>query len=800
MKLRNTIALTLPLTILSACGGGGGGHSAANPGVAPSGLAYSENFSVYMVDASHAALTASVTGTVTQWSVTPALPAGLALNPTTGAIAGTPHASALRGTYVIRAANSAGHTETTIQLSVEKPERYAYVTSTNDRTVSIFALDSSNGNPTRRGFVVGQAWQGHPEEFVPHVSGRFAYSSTGEGVLTTWTLAANSGWPTELDALAVDFGPHSLDFSPEGHFLFLAQQNGNEVTTFAVDPGNGLLTQTGPSLAVAPQPVALDVDPTGKLMAVASQGDAGSGVGSMLTLLSINPNDGTLLQFGPGLLLNGAQPSSCVFSPRQNVIYVAMPSTSRVVAIAFDPATGDMQSLGGFFSGTGCNSLVCDPLGGHLWAVNQGTGTLTTFAIQPNGSIVGAGTLGVGTSPLGTALDPLGRFVFTIDSVTQELGLYDLDGTSGAPAHRTGCLTRGGPAHIAFGAGEHALISKDFELLSTAFDSSELVAHTVDATSGLLGAGVSLPTSAGPLHVSVDPLQRFAFTANVQDHSIGRYRIDPATGALSELLPKLSTSGIPISIDADASGRFLYVATRGVADPNDGFVSTFGIDGTSGALTLLGTVSAGFAPNWLGTDPTGQFLYIANTGTGATGSATIQVFRLAAQTGLPTGSSVSQATAGVWTLGFHPSGRYLYAALHNSNSTVPFQISQTDGSITALDGGVQSTLEPMSVALTPDGRWAYVASHNGAGAGTVTLYEVEQTSGKLLMPGSPFVDGNTPLEMCMSTSGQFLYTANSGTDSISSFGIQSADGFLAPLASTPAGLAPSSLALLQRWQ
>lgn len=65
-----------------------------------------------------AALAPSVSGTVTGYSVSPALPAGLTLDPTTGVISGTPTAATPKSSYVIAATNSGGSTTNTIQFSV----------------------------------------------------------------------------------------------------------------------------------------------------------------------------------------------------------------------------------------------------------------------------------------------------------------------------------------------------------------------------------------------------------------------------------------------------------------------------------------------------------------------------------------------------------------------------------------------------------------------------------------------------------------------------------------------------------
>ncbi len=65
-----------------------------------------------------AALTPSVSGTVTSYSVSPSLPAGLTLNTTTGVISGTPTVAAPNTSYVVQAINSSGSATYTIQFAV----------------------------------------------------------------------------------------------------------------------------------------------------------------------------------------------------------------------------------------------------------------------------------------------------------------------------------------------------------------------------------------------------------------------------------------------------------------------------------------------------------------------------------------------------------------------------------------------------------------------------------------------------------------------------------------------------------
>jgi hypothetical protein len=108
-------------TLLVACGGGGGGGSKPPPPPppppAPSGLTYTSPQNL-RVNAAMTAITPTVTGSVTSYTVSPALPAGLALNATTGQISGTPTVMAAPASYTVTATNSSGSTNFPLALKV----------------------------------------------------------------------------------------------------------------------------------------------------------------------------------------------------------------------------------------------------------------------------------------------------------------------------------------------------------------------------------------------------------------------------------------------------------------------------------------------------------------------------------------------------------------------------------------------------------------------------------------------------------------------------------------------------------
>tara|TARA_R110000868_G_scaffold226115_11_gene478645 strand:- start:6553 stop:10059 length:3507 start_codon:yes stop_codon:yes gene_type:complete len=84
---------------------------------APSALSYTKSTYQFTVSNPIVAQSPTVTGEVVSYSISPALPAGLTLDTTTGRLYGTPTVFAAPTNYVITATNSAGSTSKTINIS-----------------------------------------------------------------------------------------------------------------------------------------------------------------------------------------------------------------------------------------------------------------------------------------------------------------------------------------------------------------------------------------------------------------------------------------------------------------------------------------------------------------------------------------------------------------------------------------------------------------------------------------------------------------------------------------------------------
>jgi hypothetical protein len=119
MRLAKLIAISA-LLYLAGCGGsggGGGGGGGGGPPAAPSGLSYPSP-PAFDVNSAITPLMPTVSGMVTSYSVSPALPAGLTLNATSGVISGTPTTVTAQAPYTITATNAGESTTTKVSIVV----------------------------------------------------------------------------------------------------------------------------------------------------------------------------------------------------------------------------------------------------------------------------------------------------------------------------------------------------------------------------------------------------------------------------------------------------------------------------------------------------------------------------------------------------------------------------------------------------------------------------------------------------------------------------------------------------------
>ena len=234
-----------------------------------------------------------------------------------------------------------------------------------------------------------------------------------------------------------------------------------------------------------------------------------------------------------------------------------------------------------------------------------------------------------------------------------------------------------------------------------------------------------------------------------------------------------------------ADGRYLLAT-----DPASNEISVLRIK-PNGGLQIADVVSSnGLSPVSIAVH--GSLVYVANGG--ASGS-NYTGFRLNAGghlAGIPGSTFALPDTAAPGHILISPDGRRLVATRVGPNAGPSFLdgfVIGTDGRLTPAPdspfaaqriGPFGSTFSPTA----PD-RLFVSNAHDGAGAGSVSVYEVARDGSLSAISGSPFADFQTaPCWVAISPDGAALFAINTGAGTISRYGV-AGNGTLTLAGSTP---------------
>jgi hypothetical protein len=246
-KFRTALA-ALALITLVACGSDGDSNPPPPPPTpAPSGLSYPTQ-QPYTVNVAVANVTPTVTGSVTSYAVSPALPTGLSVNTTSGVLSGTPTQIAGPASYTVTATNSSGSTTATLTLSVrDVPPDISYPQATYTMSTGVPIQPIV---PTATGGAV-TSWS-----ISPAAPAGIAFN-TANGQLTGTPTTASAGTQYVVtaqnsggsDTFNLSFTVSSAVLLDLGHrgLVTVAFMSGNRAVTSDLSDGNVVFwnAQTG---------------------------------------------------------------------------------------------------------------------------------------------------------------------------------------------------------------------------------------------------------------------------------------------------------------------------------------------------------------------------------------------------------------------------------------------------------------------------------------------------------------------------------------------------------------------------
>ncbi len=783
---RTSSSLLFALALTASCGGGGGGGGTN----APANLSFSRSAALYTLNETIATNAPSVNGQVASWSVTPALPAGLSLDPQSGEIEGAPTALAPLGDYVVRAQNSAGFAEVTLRLGVVRPNVQALVCSATDNTLESFVMDAA-GARIATGFDPAPFGAAGPRTLAAHPSGRWAYlGQFTSRHISRFELDAGSGRARALDNVATQGRPEEIALHPSGAALYLFSRQTPHLETFAVNPVDGSLSSLA-TLSLAAnglEAVARRADGRFLWATIVSTGN------QSITTLEVDPVSLVPSVVGTPLSTTNKLRSLAV-APDGRTLYGASfeSPTSTIDTFTVDPATGALQKLDTVTVGAFAVSIAVEPTGRFLYASISSDDTVRVFEIDPldgrlreptDPQVAIAPTC---ARPAALAISADGEELFVTELDGFELGVYDIDANTGRLTRKDAQRTREQPQLLALvERDEAARSSAPFVYVGNATSGDVSIFASAPSTGELTVVESGLPVGGQPATLARHPRGLWMYAADSSNGVARAYAIDPSTGELGPIGSPVGAGLQPGAAQVEPSGRFLYVANRGSNN-----VSVFAINPVNGFITQSTVHNSSGAPTALEIDPTGRFLVLA-----LEQSAALEVFEIDPANGALAALGAPIAFAGAPSaLRMHPSGRYLLAAAGDSGNLFALELSAADGALSTR-GSVAVGAGARSIASDPRGARLYVAV--GGGAGSIAFTGFDSTSGAFSSVVQATA-GTTPADLEVDPSGAHLFVANNGSNDVTRMSLDPASGAPSSAASIAAGVGPRSIELLPKF-
>ena len=681
-----------------------------------------------------------------------------------GTISGT--ISGLRGTGLILQ-NEGGN-----DLPVSTNGAFTFKTPVTEGGKYDVTVRQQPRNPTQN--CVGNRGSGIVHGNVTNVAvvcssatiARFSYTANTDGTLSIYAVDESTGQLHFAGVVNTGTIGFSVTVDPTDRFLYVTEPNNRSVGAYRIDPASGALTSvpgTNPQGTGGRGPVSAATDSSAHFLYVVDQ------FSNDISPFSIDSSSGALTPIKAGIINSGGQsPAAILVHPTLPVLYVMNQGSSTVVTYAVNTTSGLLTQTAVTSLGTQTLPLdmEIDPLGRFLYVANGDTLNVSAFRIGANGALkeVPGSPFGGPAFPVALSVDPQSRFLFVGSTP---------EGTSGSPP-------------------------------------SSIFAYTIDAASGALTpvANSPFPASETLGDITVDPSGLYLYETHKDsfglvpgsESGVSTFAINNTTGALSPVgltvrggtsVSIATTKGVqPLTFEP----KFVYVG-----DEIAGIVTTFRVDAQSGTLSALGTTSVGKVVS-VAADPRGRFLYaVAGSATGAPGQ--VLGFSINSLSGALTPAFTLQTQGDA--IAIDASGGFAYLANRSNNTVTRFVVSPADGTLSApvatAGGG-----DPNALALDLQGLTAFAT--NGS-TSRLAAYDIahlplvgQEQLGQLLPfldTGNPYLTGANPGAAAVDPTGHFIYVADSSSDRVSGFSIDSSNRALTQVPGSPylsTGFTPAGVA------
>jgi len=488
-------------------------------------------------------------------------------------------------------------------------------------SISVYAIDAVTGALTPVAgspFAMGAGSAPRSITFDPTGRVLLIARNGNDSAAAQHINAATGAFSTGFASLLAGDGPISVAIDPSGKFVYVANNVSSDISAYTMDATNvvGAFTQidcgggagcNGANFTAGINPTSVSVDPSGKFVYVANVNSDNvstfaidATTGALTALPTIAGRNGNLAM----AMTRGT--AAVVYTPK--AVYVGNLASNNVSQYTVG-ASGVLSpmTIPTVTAGAGVISVIADLLGRYVYA-GTGAATIAQFGIATDGSLAALtpATAAAGTSwSVPTAVDPMARYAYVAHQLDGNVRQYTvaLDGTLAAMS--TATVTAGTQPN-------NVIVDPTGQFVYVANAVSDNISQfTIGATGALTAMSTATVAAVDwPYGMAIHPSGRFLYVTNLNDDSISQYTIG-TSGALTAMsIASVAAGAYPMSIAVDPRGRYAYVASR-VGNS----VSQYSISAT-GALTAMTiptvTTALMSGPTAITVDQSGTYVYVAN--------------------------------------------------------------------------------------------------------------------------------------------------------------------------------------------
>lgn len=337
-----------------------------------------------------------------------------------------------------------------------------------------------------------------------------------------------------LPVLLASFGLLTGCASNPNNFVYVMGKGTNQVFAFKEHSKGDLTPLATPTFATGSGPVAMAMHPSRSFVYIANFSDNNlifldrSHSNGDLTI-PLNPNP-VINNLAPNLIPVGTGPVSVVISTDGRFLYALNQGSHTISGFNLNSTNGALTEMKATSPGANQSpfptpvnpgAMAISPSGNVLYVANPTLGTISGFSIGSDGFLTAQAPVAAGTTPSWITIDPGGKFLYVADAGTNKVLGFTIQG-GGALTAISGSPFAAGTKPVAMATDPHGVF-----LYVANQNSNNISAYVIDSTSGGLGAIANSPFAAGsvPIFIGVDQATSFLYVGLQGTNDIAAFSI-----------------------------------------------------------------------------------------------------------------------------------------------------------------------------------------------------------------------------------------------------------------------------------